>query len=215
MRHLTIELYIRLLRLYPPQFRADFAEEMQEIFEQAASEASDTVALLSLLTLELRDLPLRLLQEHLHERRKPVLVPNSGVITMQPRLPLRLFQGFSLSLLLVCIIFFLMVALPFYSLGLYTQSEWDVITGALGPEAFAPYGGTPNFLPGLAVLVMLAAPVWGVLFGFGVLLMLGALWRYLSVRQRKFGFLALLAAIMPTLYLLLPTGRIVFSWWMN
>lgn len=215
MKRLTTRIHARLLRLYPPQFHADFADEMQDVFAQAVSETPDTFALLSLLTLELRDLPLRLLQEHLRERREPVLVADSGVIAMQARLPLRLYPIFSLSLLIVSLVFFLMVVLPFYSLGLYTQTEWDVITGALGPEAFAPYGGTPNFLPGLAVLVMLAAPVWGVLFGFSVLLMLGALWRYLSDRQRKLGLVAVVAAVMPTLYLLLPTGRIVFSWWMN
>jgi hypothetical protein len=107
------------------------------------------------------------------------------------------------------------VVLPFFWLGLYGQTHMEVISGSLGPEAFPLYGGKPNALPGIAVLVMLATPVWDAIFGGGVLLMLGMFWRRLPSSYRQFGLLAVVAAITPTLFMMLPVGRILFSWWMN
>ena len=37
-RHRVIQFYAWLLRLYPPQFRADYADEMRDVFAQAVYE---------------------------------------------------------------------------------------------------------------------------------------------------------------------------------
>jgi hypothetical protein len=108
-----------------------------------------------------------------------------------------------------------MVVLPFFALGLQSQTQMEVITGSLGPEAFPPYSGRPNPLPGIAVFILLAAPVWNAVFGIGVLVMLGIFWRRLSSHHRLVGILAVVAAIVPTLFLLSPEGVNVASWWMN
>lgn len=62
----VLRCYDSLLRLYPPRFRAEFAEEMQAVFASAASEAARCGALpLARLCLrELRDLPASLAREH-------------------------------------------------------------------------------------------------------------------------------------------------------
>ena len=134
---------------------------------------------------------------------------------MQSGLSIKVFRVFSYSLLLVLTVFAVMVVLPFFALGLQTQTEMEVISGSLGPEAFPLYSGKPNALPGIAVLVMLAVPVWDAIFGGGLLLMLGVFWKRLSSHYRLIGFVAVVAAVAPTLILLSPVGRIIYSWWMN
>jgi hypothetical protein len=210
-----IRLYSGLLRLYPARFRAEFTDEMVEVFRlQLESADSPSMPLLRLL-IELRDLPVSVIRERLHERRKRILATNTGVIMMDSGRSIQFLRIFSISLFIVLATFAVMVVLPFFWLGLYGQTEMEVISGSLGPEAFPLYGGKPNVLPGIAVLMMLVAPVWDAIFGGGVLLMLGMFWRRLSPRQRRFGLLAVMAAITPTLFMLLPVGRILFSWWMN
>ncbi len=61
-----IHLFAASLRLYPQNFRAEFEEEMQEVFAQAAQEASrkSAFALAYLCLYELVRLPISLLQIH-------------------------------------------------------------------------------------------------------------------------------------------------------
>ncbi len=211
----VIQFYTRLLRLYPPQFRADYADEMRDVFAQAVQENENTLSALSLVLAEVRDLPVRLVQEHFAERRKRVLLANTGVIMMESGLSVQIFRFFSRSLFVVLAVFAVMVVLPFFALGLQAQTQMEVISGSLDPEAFPPYGGSPNLLPKVAVLVLLAAPVWNAIFGVGVLVMLGIFWKRLSSHYRLLGIVAVLAAIAPTLFLLSPEGINVASWWMN
>jgi hypothetical protein len=209
--------YSQFLRLYPPQFRTAFGEEMAAVFGEKVMENSQhgTAAVFTLALAELRDLPLQVIREHLHERRRRVLATNTGVIMTEARLSLQVFRVLSWSLFSVLAVFALMVVLPFFSLGLYTQTQMEVISGSIGPEAFFLYGGRPNVLPGVAVLVMLAAPIWNAIFGVGVLVMLAWFWRRLSPRYRKLGALAVVAAILPTLLMFLPVGINLASWWLN
>jgi hypothetical protein len=210
---LVIQVYSRLLRLYPPQFRADYADEMRDVFAQAVHENEDS--LLLLLLAELRDLPFRVLQEHLAARRKRILLSNMGVMMMESGLSLQVFRFFSVSLVLVLALFAVMVVLPFFALGLQSYTQMEVISGSLGPEAFPPYSGSANRLPGMAVLVLLAAPLWNAIFGVGVLVMLPLFWRRLSILHRLVGILAVVAAIAPTLFLFSSVGVNLASWWMN
>jgi hypothetical protein len=214
-RHVAIQFYTWLLRLYPAQFRAEFGDEMAEVFMAAVQDCRNGWGLAGLTISELRDLPFRVLQEHLAARQKRVLLSNTGVIMMESGLLLQIFRFFSRSLFVVLALFAVMVVLPFFALGLQSQTQMEVISGSLGPEAFPPYSGSANRLPGMAVLVLLAAPLWNAIFGVGVLVMLPLFWRRLSTRHRSVGLLAVVAAIVPTLFLFLPVGINLASWWMN
>jgi hypothetical protein len=77
-----------LLRLYPPGFRSIFEDEMQTVFSQTISEASDKGALaLGIVFLrELRDLPVAAFQERLLERQSGVT--QTGKSAAQPAEPL-------------------------------------------------------------------------------------------------------------------------------
>ncbi len=211
----AIEWYSRMLRLYPPLFRAEFADEMQDVFTAAVQDCSDGWSLIGLAAGEVRDLPFRLLQEHLATRRKQTLATDTGVIIMDSGTAGQVFRFFGWSLLIVLVVFALMAVLPFFALGLQTHSQMEVISGSLGPEAFPPYSGYQNPLPGIAVFILLGAPVWNVVFGVIVLLMLAFLWRRLPSRQRYFGLVSVVAAVVPLLFLFLPVGKNLFSWWMN
>ena len=59
-------LYVVLLRLYPPHFRAEFAEEMQEVFLDATIEARErsVLAVLRIVAREFKDMPLSLAREN-------------------------------------------------------------------------------------------------------------------------------------------------------
>jgi hypothetical protein len=61
-------LYVVLLRLYPPHFRAEFAEEMQEVFVDATIEARErsVLAVLRIVAREFKDTPLSLARENWH-----------------------------------------------------------------------------------------------------------------------------------------------------
>jgi hypothetical protein len=65
-------IYSRLLRLYPRAFRSMFASEMQHIFTLALTDADQlgAWAVAGILLRELRDIPVALFLQHLHERRK-------------------------------------------------------------------------------------------------------------------------------------------------
>lgn len=67
----VIRLYALLLRLYPRRFHEEFADEMQAVFANVASEAArrDAMSLARACLRELRDLPASLVREHWHALR--------------------------------------------------------------------------------------------------------------------------------------------------
>jgi hypothetical protein len=77
---LATRLYARLLRLYPRGFRAEFADEMQAVFADAAAAASQRsrASLAAVFLRELRDWPLALLREHRRERSKREMNTQTG-----------------------------------------------------------------------------------------------------------------------------------------
>jgi hypothetical protein len=70
--NLATWVYWRLLRLYPQDFRSMFASEMQHVFTQVLTDAGQhgAWAVVGIVLKELRDLPVALFLQHLHERRK-------------------------------------------------------------------------------------------------------------------------------------------------
>ena len=61
-------LYTALLRLYPPGFQAEFADEMQEVFVKATIEARErsVLAVFRIITREIKDIPVSLGREYWH-----------------------------------------------------------------------------------------------------------------------------------------------------
>ena len=80
LRFIT-RFYASLLRLYPGKFRSEFGEEMQSVFNEAASEAASNKKMLVMVFLrEILDLPVNLIREHWRElvhRKDPVM--NEGI----------------------------------------------------------------------------------------------------------------------------------------
>lgn len=77
-------LYKLLLRFYPKNHRAEFEEEMQEVFVQTVSEAAEKGTIhLALVTLrELKDYPFNLLREHWLNLQKKEVVMATGSSSM-------------------------------------------------------------------------------------------------------------------------------------
>jgi hypothetical protein len=59
-------LYAALLHLYPPQFRAEFGEEMINVFRESAANLDNQKSSLSLFFREFRDLPGNLIDVYLN-----------------------------------------------------------------------------------------------------------------------------------------------------
>ncbi|MEK7787440.1 MAG: hypothetical protein AAB658_18720, partial [Chloroflexota bacterium] len=78
-----ILLYAWVLKLYPPSFRAEFADEIQAVFAKVASEAArrDVMSLARACLRELRDLPASLVREHWYALRMKGVAMNE---TSQP-----------------------------------------------------------------------------------------------------------------------------------
>jgi len=68
---LAVRIYRILLYCYPPGFRVEFMDEMQNIFETLILDASQegSIVIARSLCRELKDWPSTVLQEHLHSRR--------------------------------------------------------------------------------------------------------------------------------------------------
>lgn len=64
---LLIRLYAYALRLYPADFRLEFADEMQDVFAMAMREAKGTLEFLAIIWREVAFLPMNIIDEH---RRK-------------------------------------------------------------------------------------------------------------------------------------------------
>ncbi|HEX2905582.1 MAG TPA: hypothetical protein VHO69_01885 [Phototrophicaceae bacterium] len=116
MTHLILQLYASLLRLYPPEFRAEFAEEMGDVFALALTEAepAGVLTLMAICLTELRDLPLSLIREHLRERRQKQL--NLEGIMVIAETPIRIYRFCAYSLLLIAAAYGLLVVLPIFCL---------------------------------------------------------------------------------------------------
>jgi hypothetical protein len=85
LTQLLVSVYSRMLDLYPPSFRDEFAEEMQVVFSDSVHESSRAgiVSLTILCLRELGGLPFNILREFRHElgRKETIMVTNE---TMEP-----------------------------------------------------------------------------------------------------------------------------------
>ena len=108
-----IRIYGTLVRLYPWEFHAEFAAEMQEVFAEAVETAGKRgwLSLATVCLQELRDWPGAALREHLHERRnKHMNSPTNGPVIWEPVSRPALLVG--LALFLIPVIYRLEPLLP-------------------------------------------------------------------------------------------------------
>lgn len=170
LAHHLLRLYTHLLRLYPPGFRAEFAEEMRDVFALALAEAEQegAFALVETCLAELRDLPLSLVREHLHERQQKHLALEVVMVTGTPIL---IYRFCTSTLLAIPLAYGLFVVVPFFAMGLHLQPAELVTGGAFDPGSM-PFYITPvgqmihligfcSVFPGLICLPSLNVPlVW-------------------------------------------------------
>lgn len=68
INHLAIWLYTRLVKLYPAPFRAEFEEEMVDIFTQRLADSPGVPSTLHVCAREFGDLPVSILNSHLKKQ---------------------------------------------------------------------------------------------------------------------------------------------------
>jgi hypothetical protein len=113
--HLTTRIYRALLALYPPEFRAEFGEEMQDVFTAALTEARHRGGERPwrLFWREIRGWPGSVLWEHLRARRRKMT--SNGFVEEKP-LP-------RIELLAALIIFLLPLLIPLFGILAETGSR--------------------------------------------------------------------------------------------
>lgn len=202
-------IYARVLRLYPPQFRTTFADEMCFVFTQAVQENHSPFSLFRFVCREIACLPLSILREHLHEYRKtPALSEGENSMITPP-----LFRWTTRGSLAFFFIFALLVILPFFVFGLHLQPGNLVSQGMFDPKGYPLYStNLGSILLMLTYVVMLTAPVWGLTLSLASALTLRKQWIDLRLNQRIVGATAILAGTALLLFPLSPLGRIVYLW---
>ena len=145
------------LAFYPARFRAEFGEEMQEVFASVLIEDQDRGGgqAWQLLWIEIRDWPGSVLEEHLRERRRKMF--SNGKPDAKP-----LSRGELLA-----------------AMGIFVLPLISIVAGAARsnlPEwanVFAPIAYIGILLFALALAVVKGLPRWSLpYFGFAILLLL-------------------------------------------
>ena len=152
---LIMRVYRVLLGFYPAEFRADFGEEMQDVFAKAAADTRHPGGGLPwrLFWREMRDWPRSVIEQHLQARGKKM--PAHGLMEERP-LPR--------SELLAAMVIFLLPLLSIFAVTAIGLSPW---TDYL---ALVLFWGAVLFALGLAILKRL--PRWSLSY-LGCVLMLG------------------------------------------
>ena len=153
--HLLSRVHRILLAFYPSEFRAEFGEEMQDVFATALKEIQNPGGeqLWRLLWREIRDWPGSVLQAYLRTRRKKM--PSNGFIEEKP-LPR--------SELLAALIIFLLPLVSIFAVTGIDSPQWMDYFGAI------LFLGGLLFALGLAIIKGL--PRWSLSY-LGFFLMLG------------------------------------------
>lgn len=208
----AIALYRHLLHLYPPQFRAEFGDEMSMVFTRAVQEKENMLSLFSLLLGEVRDLPVSLIQEHLRERRQSPIPLYEGGYIMQRLYSPRLFRFCALAILGLCSLYILAVVSAYFAFDMHMHSLQNSY------EWWYDYDNNPAFISrqfpiGLFVLILYlliipAMVVFGGALGLNVL----GRWRTLAFHERRLTIIALIAVIFTLLSWFTPLGTIGSLW---
>jgi hypothetical protein len=214
-RDFALRFYTGMLRLYPPQFRAEYAAEMRDVFTQSLHEKENTLSLMSLLLAEMRDLPISVIREYIREKQN-MRATDNGIVLESERLLIDQFRFCVRASVGVACIYFLLIVLPFFIFGLHLQPPDDIRRGLFPPGDYSiyhfdsPLGGVLRLV---SFCVMFFAPLGEILFG-GVLVLSFARRRIqLTVREGVGGWLAAMISIGLLLFTISPLGNLITIWW--
>jgi hypothetical protein len=146
---ILMQIYTRLLSLYPQQYRAKYGEELQAVFSLLVNEAAQRgrFSVIRLGWREMRDMPGAVIREHRRERRKRKMETKTSVLpAFEPGSWREWLAAMALFLLLALtsLLSYLHIALPLWvSWGLFLV---PLLMFALGlikglPRWFLPYTG--------------------------------------------------------------------------
>jgi hypothetical protein len=211
-----IRVYSRLLRLYPQRFRAEFADEMLDVFALACEEAQHQgrMATLGLVVGELQDLPLSVMREHVRERRnRQEDILEVGMMLLPNAVERTRFCARSLLVIFAAYCFFVLI--PFFTLGVHLMPTEFVYSGSVYSAAYPLYD--PSKPPGsyfylIAIFMLVISPVFMMIFGGLLAVSLPRAWKYLRQSQRLLGSAALIASLSILLFTFSTLGRNAFLW---
>jgi hypothetical protein len=201
-----------MLRLYPPRFRAEYADEMQDVFWQAVAENENTLSLMGLLLSEIRDLPVSIIRERLRERQQRSVLNLEVVMVRRSYYSPQLFRFLARTLLLLVVLYICSAIAAYFAFNLGVN-DWD-----RAEEWWYDIAEQPDFigniLPlGLAGLCFwVFAPAWAVLAGGLLTLMLLRQWPNLNRQLRWLGTSAVLAGAAMFLSMGSPIGYMSVLW---
>jgi hypothetical protein len=209
----SIYFYDLMLRLYPPQFRAEYAAEMREVFRQAIAENENTLSLLGLLLAEMRDLPISVIREHWRERQQTRLMMQlEGFVLNRIYSPQR-FRFCMISLLGLAALYIFSALTAYFVFDLHTNSLWKA------QQWWSTVGQQPAYLFNqipllylLGIVLWLLSPVWIIGAGSFLAVMLWGQWHQLAQRLRLLGAIALIAAIAMFVSMGSPIGFMAALW---
>jgi hypothetical protein len=211
-RDFALRFYRGMLRLYPPQFRADYADEMQEVFRQALAENENSLLLMHLLLAEIRDLPVSVLREHWRERQTQSVWQYQESSFMKRLYSPRLLRFCAVMILMLCGLYGLSVVSAYFAFDIHIHSLQNSY------EWWYDYDNNPAFISrqlpiGLFVLILylLIIPVM-VVFGGALGLNVLGRWRTLAFHERRLTMIAFIAVIFVLLSWFTPLGTIGSLW---
>lgn len=216
--HCVVQCYTRLLRFYPARFHAEYADEMRDVFTQAVTDQKNELSLMALMAGELWDLPVNLLREHIHERRaKALMVLIEEKIMAETVIPVRAFRGMTWTLLSIFVLYCLLILLPYFYHQLNLLSLDSVRSGLYDPTGYLPFtddvAGGALYLLGLAIVVF-GLPTVAATGGCLALTLRGH-WRQFQQKQRLWGSIAVIAAMLMLVITVSPLGRMVMVWFLD
>jgi hypothetical protein len=218
LSRVTLALYTESLRLYPARFRAEFADEMQDVFGQAVQAVGDPLEMLILAAGEVRDLPLSIIREHMRERRmNQQLILQEQTMT-QTFIPLRALKGLTWTLIVGFVLYCLLILAPFFYYGLNELSWNTLISGLYDPKGYLPFalnGMVGDGLQLLGIIVVILWPPTIVAMGAVLALTLRRHWGQLNQKQRYLGSAALFMAAFLLSMALSPIGRTLTVWFLD
>jgi hypothetical protein len=206
-------LYGYLLRLYPPQFRAEFADEMRDVFAQRLRETHSIWTFAAVILSELSDLPFSLIREHFREaHQKADIALQESILMRRSYFSPRLFRWCIITLFAIFVLYVCSATAAYFVFDLrhndlYKAGEW-----------WYAVADQPNYIGNIIPLTLVGMFLWVcspmliVLAGGLLLIMLWRQWPGLSRRLRRMAIAALLVGSAVFFTMGSPIGYMAALW---
>lgn len=213
----ALEFYRRLLRLYPSAFRQLFVDEMLEVFALRIQEAQTQRDLVRIILLEVRSLPINLIQAYVAEFSTNASLVSVGDKSMLTQSVRKYQYVLTFSLIFVSLLC-LFILLPFFAHGLHLEASSPIANGYFDPKGFFPYNNSIGSLIrwfGMIGLVLIA-PIWVATVSVFVSVSLQREWKELTRRQRIVASLPLVLIVLVVSFIALsPLGQTAITWFLD